>query len=256
MKQKGNNRKARRQTRRDKQDEAFFAARGTNEKEYRVQALPKLEPKNQTQAEYIQDLKDFNQVIAIGPAGTGKTFVAAAYAATQYHKTRKMSEEDGGLHKIILTRPNVSVGKTNGHLPGTIEEKSLPWAVPLTEAIQKHLEKGTFETAMKNKDIDFVPVEFVRGRTFNNSFIIIDEAQNLTRVELKAILTRIGTHSTLVLCGDINQCDIHNSGLSRLVELVDLHRSSEISVIEFDVEDCVRSPAAKRWIELFRDFDF
>lgn len=202
-----------------------------------------LTPKNEKQEQYLEALKQANQVIVFGPAGTGKTYCVATFAANQYYLKN--------IHKIVITRPHVAVGKDIGFLPGTLEEKSAPWALPVLDVLEKHLGKGTVETALKNSNIEVAPLALMRGRSFENSFVICDEAQNITLPELKMLVTRIGEGSRLVLNGDIQQSDLKEAdGLSKLVHLAKKHMLP-IPIVEFGVEDIVRSDICKSWIKVF-----
>jgi phosphate starvation-inducible PhoH-like protein len=204
-----------------------------------------LTPRNDKQAEYISALKGSEQVIVTGPAGTGKTYISASWAASQYNIK--------AIDKIIITRPHVPVGKDIGYLPGTLEEKVLPWAMPVIDVLILHLGKGAVETAIKNGNIEIVPLALIRGRSFDNATILVDEAQNLTVPEMKAMLTRVGEGSQIILDGDVEQADIkEQSGLAKIVHLAKKHHM-DVPVIEFTVEDVVRSGICKAWLKVFRD---
>jgi len=178
-----------------------------------------------------------------GPAGTGKTYVAATYAANQY--TLKT------IDKIVITRPHVAVGRDVGYLKGSLEEKTLPWALPVIDVLEQHLTKGTVETAVKNGNIEVAPMALMRGRSFDKAFIIVDEAQNVTVHEMKMLLTRVGEGSTIVLNGDIQQSDIkETSGLAKITHLAKKH-SLPLPVVEFGIDDVVRSATCKMWVEVF-----
>jgi len=200
-------------------------------------------PKNENQALYIRALDTCSQVIVFGPAGTGKTYIAATYAANLYIEKK--------IDKIIITRPHVPVGREIGFLPGTIEEKSQPWALPVLDVLERHMGKGMLETAIKNNNVEMVPLALIRGRNFDDSFVVVDEAQNITVSEIKALLTRVGEDSKIVLDGDIQQSDIsEQSGLSKIVHLAKKY-DLNIPVIEFTHKDIVRSDICKQWIEIF-----
>jgi phosphate starvation-inducible PhoH-like protein len=204
-----------------------------------------LTPRNDKQAEYISALKGSEQVIVTGPAGTGKTYISASWAASQYNIK--------AIDKIIITRPHVPVGKDIGYLPGTLEEKVLPWAMPVIDVLILHLGKGAVETAIKNGNIEIVPLALIRGRSFDNATILVDEAQDLTVHEMKAMLTRVGEGSQIILDGDVEQVDIkEQSGLAKIVHLAKKHHM-DVPVIEFAVEDVVRSGICKAWLKVFRD---
>ena len=188
-------------------------------------------------------MKTSNQVIVLGPAGTGKTYCVATYAANEYHLKN--------INKIVITRPHVSVGKDVGFLPGTLEEKCEPWALPVIEVLQKHLTKGVVETGLKNGNIEVAPLALMRGRSFEDCLVIVDEAQNITLHELKMLVTRIGEGTTLVLNGDTQQSDLkEGAGLTKLIHLVKKHMLP-IPVVEFGIDDVVRSDICKTWIKVF-----
>ena len=200
-------------------------------------------PKTENQRLYIEALNECNQVVVMGPAGTGKTYVVATYAASEYNLKN--------IEKIVITRPHVAVGKDIGFLPGTLEEKCAPWALPVIDVLEKHLGKGVVETGLKNGNIETVPLALIRGRSFDNTLIIIDEAQNLTVEELKALVTRVGEGSKLVINGDVQQSDLkQGDGLTKLVHLVKKY-TMPIPVIEFGVDDIIRSDVTALWVKTF-----
>lgn len=200
-------------------------------------------PKTDKQAMYIEALKDSDQVVVMGPAGTGKTYVVSTFAASQYHTK--------DIDKIVITRPHVAVGKDIGFLPGTLEEKCAPWALPVIDVLEKHLGKGVVETGLKNGNIETVPLALIRGRSFDNTLMIIDEAQNLTVEELKALVTRVGEGSKLVINGDTQQSDLKmGDGLSKLTHLIKKY-TLPIPVIEFTVKDIIRSDITAMWVKTF-----
>lgn len=202
-----------------------------------------LVPRNENQAKYIEALGKADQVIVFGPAGTGKTYVVSTFAANAYH----MKE----VNKVVITRPHIPVGKDIGFLPGTLEEKAAPWALPVLDVLERHLGKGVVETALKNGNIEVAPLALMRGRSFDDAFVICDEAQNITLPELKMLVTRIGEGSTLVLNGDIQQSDLkEGDGLSKIIHLTKKHMLP-IPIIEFTLDDIVRSDICKLWITTF-----
>ena len=200
-------------------------------------------PKNDKQSEYIDALKSSSQVIVFGPSGTGKTYVVSSIAASLYHTK--------DINKIVITRPHVSVGKDLGYLKGDLEDKTKPWAMPVLDVLEEHLGKGVVETGIKNNNIEMAPLALMRGRSFNNAFVICDEAQNITFHELKMLLTRVGQNCKLVLNGDIMQSDLKEAdGLSKVVHLVKKHMLP-VPIVEFGVEDIIRSDETKMWVEVF-----
>ena len=200
-------------------------------------------PRNEKQGQYIKALSESDQVIVFGPSGTGKTYVVSTFAADLYHRKK--------INKIVITRPHVSVGKDIGYLPGTLEEKAAPWALPVLDVLEKKLGKGVVETALKSGNIEVAPLALMRGRSFEDSFIICDESQNITFHELKMLLTRIGDGSKLVLNGDVMQSDLKEAdGLSKVVHIVKKHLLP-VPIVEFGVEDIVRSDMTKLWVKTF-----
>lgn len=198
-------------------------------------------PKNERQREYIEALRSAPQVIVTGPAGTGKTWVAGTKAAQLFHA--------GMIDKIILTRPNVAAGRSLGFFPGTLEEKMGPWCVPYLEVLEEHLGKEVLDIAIKNKNIDIVPFEVMRGRTFKNAFVVLDEAQNASAHELKMFLSRIGENAQCVLNGDILQTDLKDgSGLAKIITVVK-QQMLPVPIIEFTMDDIVRSDICAMWIK-------
>jgi len=217
--------------------------RKTNYKNAEAKPVSGLVPKTAKQKALLDAVKQNTQVLVLGPAGTGKTYVTATYAADLY----TLKEID----KIVITRPHVAVGKELGFLPGTLEEKTYPWALPVLDVLQKHWGKGTLETAIKNGNVEMAPLALMRGRSFENAFIIVDETQNITTHELKMLLTRVGEGSTIVLNGDVQQSDLKEvDGLSKIIHLAKKYMLP-IPIIEFGVEDIVRSDICAEWVKIF-----
>jgi phosphate starvation-inducible PhoH-like protein len=205
--------------------------------------LAELLPKTPKQKEYLDALETAEQIIVLGPAGTGKTYMAATFASNLY--TVK------AIDKIIITRPNVAAGKSIGYFPGTLEEKMMPWVMPVLEVLHWNLGKGAVETGIKNGNIEIAPFETMRGRSFQDAFVILDEAQNVTPHEMKMFLTRIGENCKVVLNGDIMQSDLgETSGLSKAIHLAKKHMIP-VPVVEFTADDIVRSVLCKQWIMAF-----
>ena len=200
-------------------------------------------PKTDKQKELLDALKSSSQVFILGPAGTGKTYVTATYAADLY--TTKE------IDKIVITRPHVAVGKELGFLKGDLQEKTMPWALPVLDVLEKHLGKGAVETGIKNGHIEMAPLALMRGRSFDNAFIIVDETQNITTHELKMLLTRVGEDTTIVLNGDVQQSDLKEAdGLSKVIHLAKKHMLP-VPIIEFGVDDIIRSDICAQWVKVF-----
>ena len=206
-------------------------------------ALPPIKALNPTQATYLDALRSSPQVIVLGPAGTGKTWIAATHAADLFRNRQ--------IDKIILTRPNVPCGRSLGYFPGTLEDKFAPWAVPVADAIKERIGKAAYEIALKNGAIELVPFEVMRGRSWKNAFVLLDEAQNSTLPEIKTFLTRIGEECTVVINGDVSQCDLDQaSGLRTAIHLIK-SQMLPVPVIEFSRDDIVRSGACAMWVRAF-----
>lgn len=213
------------------------------QKEYNdpVRKKPPIQGATANQKLLIQEINDSEQVIVLGPAGTGKTYITAGMAADWYSQNK--------YNKIIITRPMVPVGEDFGFLPGTLEEKTTPWAMPVLDIIAQRVGKGKVECDM-GKSIEIVPLQLMRGRTFDNAWIIADECQNLTVEQAKMLVTRIGVNAKLIINGDIAQKDIPGySGLTWLIDRIK-HHDLPIPIVEFKIEDCQRSGVCRMWLEV------
>lgn len=221
-------------------------SKGTENEEYTPQrnyTFKEVQPLNFIQGEYLDAIRHNDVIFGIGSAGTGKTFIAANFAASELFHRR--------VDKVILTRPNVETGRGLGFLPGTLEEKYAPYLLPFDAIFNKALGKGFYEYALKAKDIEPTPLGFLRGTTFDNCIVLVDEAQNCTREEMKMLLSRIGKNCKMIFSGDTEQSDIPDSGLEDAVSR--LEGISGIEVIEFLDEDIVRSAMCKKIIQAYRN---
>lgn len=204
---------------------------------------PPLRPKTQKQADYLHALHTADAVVVLGPAGTGKTYVAATYTADRF--------ADGAIDKIIITRPNVPAGRDIGFLPGDLKEKMEPYAASFLTPMRERLGKQQFDSAMRGGKIEIVPFATMRGRSFSDALIILDEAQNATLSEMKMFLTRQGEGSQIVVNGDISQSDLPgDSGLKTVLQLIKKH-NMQIPIIEFGLDDIVRSDLCAAWCRAF-----
>lgn len=202
----------------------------------------RLEPKNEIQARYIHAIENHVLTFATGPAGTGKTFVSGCMAA--------QALQDKKIDRIILTRPAVEAGENLGFLPGELEEKFLPYLVPFKDVFYETLGRTHYEYALKMGKIEGAPLAYMRGRTFKNAFVILDEAQNVTPVQMKMFLTRIGENCTVIVNGDLRQKDI--SGMSGLEDAVKrLSHLTQAAHIDFSTEDIVRSGFVQDVVEAY-----
>lgn len=205
-------------------------------------------PKSQSQESYILSLLDSNTdiVVATGPAGTGKTYLAML-AAIQALRNREVD-------KIVLTRPAVGVDdEKHGFLPGDLNSKMEPWTRPLLDVLKEHYSAKECEYMLSEGIVEISPLAFMRGRTFKESFIILDEAQNATPSQIKMLMTRIGYNSKIVITGDIEQTDRRrtDNGLLDLEDRLYKHPVSKIDVIRFELKDVQRHPIIEDVIRLY-----
>lgn len=188
--------------------------------------------KNENQKRYMNAVNHYQLTFGSGPAGTGKTYIATALAAAAL--------QERSITKIVITRPAVEAGENLGFLPGELEDKFGPYLVPFRDVLNQRLGKGFVDLLIKNGQIEAIPLAYMRGRTFRNAFVILDEAQNTTPVQMKMFLTRIGENCKVVVNGDLAQQDIR--GLSGLGDAID--RCSWIPAVKhvaFTKNDIVRS---------------
>jgi len=207
----------------------------------------KIIPRSQNQKKYIELLNNKNIVIAIGPAGTGKTFLAVAKAVSCLQK--------GIVKKIILSRPAVEAGEKLGFLPGDLKEKVDPFLRPIYDALYEMMPYDQVEKKIKNGIIEIAPIAFMRGRTLEDCFIILDEAQNTTRVQMKMFLTRIGRNSRMVVVGDKTQIDLVANNDSGLLDSEKkLKNINDISFIYLKEKDVVRHELVRKIINAYEKF--
>ena len=201
-------------------------------------------PKSPTQKAYIEAIEQHDIVIAIGPAGTGKTYLAMAMAVSAL-----MNKE---VSRIILARPAVEAGEKLGFLPGDIYEKVNPYLRPLYDALFDMMDMERANRLIERGDIEIAPLAFMRGRTLNDSFVILDEAQNATAEQMKMFLTRLGFHSKVVVTGDITQVDLPSDRMSGLIQVKDILRDIEgIEFVYFDEKDVVRHRLVQEIIKAY-----
>jgi phosphate starvation-inducible protein PhoH and related proteins len=201
-------------------------------------------PKSPNQRRYLEALETYDMVFAIGPGGTGKTYLAVAMAVSALLAKQ--------VNRIILARPAVEAGERLGFLPGTLQEKVDPYMRPLYDALHDLLEADKLESFLEKDIIEVAPLAFMRGRTLNDSFVILDEAQNTTSEQMKMFLTRLGFNSKAVITGDITQIDLPNDRRSGLVEAIDVVGNIEgIAFVYFDERDVVRHSLVQRIIKAY-----
>lgn len=210
--------------------------------EFRV---PPLKPLTRIQARYIEAILHNEQTFAIGPAGTGRTYIASAMAAQAF--------SEGLYQKIILVRPAVEGGEEKlGYLPGSLMEKMAPWTKPMLDVLQERLGAREVQQALSEGRIEIAPFSHMRGLSFRDAFIILDEAQNTSVAEMKLFLTRFGEGSKAVVNGDLAQIDIRaKSGLEFALDCLDRWQIPNVEVVRFDAHEVVRHPLVAAWLKAF-----
>ncbi len=192
-----------------------------------------IKPKTLGQKRYTQAIRDNTIVFGVGPAGTGKTYLAVAMAVTAFRQKQ--------INRIILTRPAVEAGEKLGFLPGDLQQKVDPYLRPLYDALFDMLGAESFQKYQERGAIEVAPLAYMRGRTLDDSFIILDEAQNTTREQMKMFLTRLGFNSKMVITGDVTQVDLPDGKKSGLVEVIKILKNiDDIDTVRFSEKDVVR----------------
>ena len=202
-------------------------------------------PRSKKQKEYVKALKTSPITMSLGPAGTGKTYLAVAVALSMLLEKK--------VERIILSRPAVEAGERLGFLPGDIKEKIDPYLRPLYDSLHDLFDYDKIQRKIESGEIEIAPLAFMRGRTLKNCFAILDEAQNATQTQIKMFLTRIGENSRLVVNGDPSQVDLPNKNQSGLVQAQNILKGiSEISIINFDHNDVIRHPLVTKIVEAYK----
>ncbi|MFA5659639.1 MAG: PhoH family protein [Oscillospiraceae bacterium] len=206
-----------------------------------------VKPKTIGQKKYIEAIKDNTIVIGVGPAGTGKTYLAVAMAVKAFRAH--------DVNKIILTRPAVEAGEKLGFLPGDLQNKVDPYLRPLYDALFEMLGAETFQKHLERGSIEVAPLAYMRGRTLDDSYIILDEAQNTTSEQMKMFLTRLGFNSKMVITGDITQIDLPESKKSGLIEVVKVLKNiNGIEICKFSEKDVVRHKLVQDIIKAYEKY--
>jgi len=195
----------------------------------------KVRPQSDNQRRLLKAIEGSALTLALGPAGTGKTYLAISAAVEAFEEAR--------VGRIILSRPAVEAGESLGFLPGDMQEKLAPYLRPLYDALSDRLGGKRLRALLADGSIEIAPIAYMRGRTLNNAFVVIDEAQNCTYGQIKMLLTRLGWHSTMVLTGDPDQTDLL-PGMSGLADIAQRLRAlpDEVAVVDLDERDIVRHP--------------
>jgi phosphate starvation-inducible PhoH-like protein len=205
-------------------------------------------PKSASQRHYMEEIESHDMTFGIGPGGTGKTYLAVAMAVSALLTKQ--------VNRIILARPAVEAGERLGFLPGTLQEKIDPYMRPLYDALYDMLDADKLERFLEKGIIEVAPLAFMRGRTLNDSFVILDEAQNTTSEQMKMFLTRLGFNSKAVITGDITQIDLPAGKKSGLVEAMEIcGRIPGISVVQFGEKDVVRHNLVQQIIRAYEEHD-
>ena len=208
----------------------------------------KIVPRSENQKTYFELLNNKDIIFAIGPAGTGKTFLAVAKAVS--------SLQEGKIKKIILSRPAVEAGEKLGFLPGDLKEKVDPFLRPIYDALYEMLPYDQVEKKLANNIIEIAPIAFMRGRTLEDCFIILDEAQNTTKIQMKMFLTRLGKNSQMVIVGDTTQIDLVSVNESGLIDASKkLNKINDIGFIKLQEKDVVRHDVVRKIINAYEKND-
>jgi phosphate starvation-inducible protein PhoH and related proteins len=203
-----------------------------------------VQPKSPNQRRYLEAIEQHDMVFGIGPAGTGKTYLAVAMAISALLAKR--------VNRIILARPAVEAGERLGFLPGTLQDKIDPYLRPLYDALYDMLDPERVDRYLEKNVIEIAPIAFMRGRTLNDSFVILDEAQNTTSEQMKMFVTRLGFNSKAVITGDVTQIDLPNARRSGLLEAVDILKNVQgLNFVYFDEGDVVRHHLVQRIIRAY-----
>ena len=203
-----------------------------------------VQPKSGNQRRYLDAIENHDMVFGIGPAGTGKTYLAVAMAISALLAKR--------VNRIILARPAVEAGERLGFLPGTLQDKIDPYLRPLYDALYDMLDPEKVDRYLEKSVIEIAPIAFMRGRTLNNSFVILDEAQNTTSEQMKMFVTRLGFNSKAVITGDVTQIDLPNARRSGLLEAIDVLKNVEgLAFVHFDEGDVVRHHLVQRIVRAY-----
>src|SRR5215470_2517773 len=201
-------------------------------------------PKNNSQRHYMEEIEKHDMMFGVGPGGTGKTYIAVAMAVSALLTKR--------VNRIILARPAVEAGERLGFLPGTLQEKVDPYMRPLYDALYDMLDPEKVDRYLEKNVIEIAPIAFMRGRTLNDSFVILDEAQNTTSEQMKMFVTRLGFNSKAVITGDITQIDLPNARRSGLLEAIDVLKNVQgLAFVYFDESDVVRHHLVQRIIRAY-----
>ena len=203
-----------------------------------------VQPKSGNQRRYLDAIENHDMVFGIGPAGTGKTYLAVAMAISALLAKR--------VNRIILARPAVEAGERLGFLPGTLQDKIDPYLRPLYDALYDMLDPEKVDRYLEKSVIEIAPIAFMRGRTLNDSFVILDEAQNTTSEQMKMFVTRLGFNSKAVITGDVTQIDLPNARRSGLLEAIDVLKNVEgLAFVHFDEGDVVRHHLVQRIVRAY-----
>jgi phosphate starvation-inducible PhoH-like protein len=237
------------QSRKRRKDDGNHGLTGFNERGAPIVTRKRrIDPRSPLQSAYIDSMRANKLVFGLGPAGTGKTYLAIAMAVSMI--------ENGTVEKIILSRPAVEAGEHLGFLPGDLKEKIDPYLRPLYDALFDTMAGERVNKMMASEEIEIAPLAFMRGRTLNNAFVILDEAQNTTPMQMKMFLTRAGENSRLVVTGDPSQTDLPEGKKSGLVEAMSILKDVEgIDFIRYTEKDVVRSALVTKIVQAYDKYE-
>jgi phosphate starvation-inducible protein PhoH and related proteins len=213
----------------------------------RLSGRKHISPRSLNQRFYLEAIEKYDMVFGIGPAGTGKTYLAVAMAVAALTSKR--------VNRIVLARPAVEAGERLGFLPGSLQEKVDPYLRPLYDALYDMLDADQVDRYIERRIIEIAPLAFMRGRTLNDAFVILDEAQNTTSEQMKMFLTRLGFNSKAVITGDITQVDLPSGKTSGLIEVRNVvSRVEGVAFVYFSEKDVVRNPLVQRIVRAYDEF--
>ena len=200
-------------------------------------------PKTENQKLFLQSINENVLTLGVGAAGTGKTYLAVGAPCKMLRQHK--------IYKIVISRPNIAISKSLGFFPGDIHEKLAPWLSTMIGYMKDFTSPSVVDIWIKNEQLELLPFETIRGRSFKNTVVIVDECQNLSMEEIKCLTTRIGENSKLILCGDHKQSDLKSVALKSFSDMLIVHDLDNVGVVNFTIDDCVRSDLCGDLLRMF-----